>query len=200
MMGLVPVRDRPGPPPETPLPMSDPIRALVVPRREPYAPAWPNGNGYGFPTVPPDDESALWRLTRRHWKLLIVCVVVCLAIAWLAGKLFGKPTWQAETTLIYQAVALSEKQRPAYEHPPGLPTLSGWVKESALIRQLNGEFHLGLSEDDIAERCIKVDQPAATEAVVIAFKWADPEVAKAALNRLAELYTDYVVSARKEAI
>jgi hypothetical protein len=181
--------------------MSDPIRALALPPREPYAPAWPNGNGYGFHTLPPaEDESVFWRLTKRYWKLLLVCGLVSLAVAYVAGKMFGRPTWQADATLIYQPVALSEKQRAAYEHPPGLPTLSQWVKEPALLRQVSTEFHLGLSEDDLADRYVKVDQPPSTEAVVISFKWGEPDVARNALNRLAELYIDYVVTARKEAI
>src|SRR5438034_5044597 len=132
-----------GPTPESLRPMPDPIRALALPHRGdplrgyPDAPAWPHGNGYGFHAgPPPEEESALWRLTRRHWLALLICGVVSVVVALLAGTLFGKPQWQAEATLLYQPPAYSEKQRAAYEHPPGLPTLAGWVKEPALLQQL----------------------------------------------------------------
>jgi hypothetical protein len=183
--------------------MPDPIRALALPSRRDQPRGYPdltfpNGNGYGFHAGPPPEEaSALWRLTRRYWKLLTACAVVSAGIAFLVGTLFGKPQWQAEAQLLYQPVALSEKQRTAYEHPPGLPTMAGWVKEPILLRQLIDEFQLGMSPDTLGEVCIKFDQPPGTEALIVDFKWPDADVARKALDRLLELYSQYVVATRK---
>jgi hypothetical protein len=179
--------------------MSDRFDALALPHRDAY-PAMPFVNGYGPPPPPPNEPPILWRLARHYWKPLCAFAVVSLCLAYAAGKLLGKPTWQAEATLLYQQVALSEKQKAAYEHPPSLPTLAGWVKEPELLRQLADEFPLGVTTDELAEKYIKVEQPSSTESVIVTFKWPDRDVAIAALTRLTGLYTDYVVRTRKDAI
>jgi hypothetical protein len=179
--------------------MSDRFDALALPQRDPYV-ALPYGPGYGMPP-PPDEPPVLWRLTRRHWKLLLACVLLSLGIAYLAGKFLAKPLWQAEATLLYQPIAFPDvKQKAAYEHPPSLPTLAGWVKEPALLRQIIDEFNLGVSEEALADTFIKVEQPASTESIVVDFKWPDPAVATRALGRLLDLYVEYVVTTRKEAV
>ncbi len=127
-------------------------------------------------------------------------MVASLGIAYAAGKYLGKPLWQAEATLLYQPIALSEKQKAAYEHPPSLPTLATWLKDPALLRPLIEEFHFDVSEEKLAETYIKIEQPAATESIVVAFKWPDRDVTGPALTRLLELYADYVANNRKEAV
>jgi hypothetical protein len=176
--------------------MSDRFDALALPPRDPYLGAR-YGSSYG---PPPEEPPVLWRITRRHWKELLVCAVMSLGVSYLVGKFLAKPLWQAEATLLYQPIAFSEKQKAAYEHPPSLPTLAGWVKEPDLLRQISEEFHLGLSADALADSFIKVDQPNGTESVVVDFKWPDGDMAKAVLTRLLDLYADYVVTARKEAV
>jgi hypothetical protein len=100
--------------------MSDRFDALALPPRDPY-PYPPYGYGYA---PPPHEPPVLWRLTKRFWKPLLACAIVSSGIAYLAGRYLTKPLWQAEATLLYQQVALSEKQKAAYEHPPSLPTLA----------------------------------------------------------------------------
>jgi hypothetical protein len=177
--------------------MSDRFDALALPARDPYI-STPYGPGYG--PMPPEEPPILWRLTCRHWKPLLACAVLSLGIAYLAGKFLAKPLWQAEATLLYQPIAFSEKQKAAYEHPPSLPTLAGWVKEPVLLRQISDEFHLGVSEDALADNFVKVEQPSSTESIVVDFKWPDQAIAKQVLARLLDLYSDYVVTARKEAV
>jgi hypothetical protein len=177
--------------------MDDRFDALALPPRDPYV-ALRYGPGYGMP--PPEEPPALLKLTRRHWKLLLAWAVVSFGVSYVVGKFVGRPLWQAEATLLYQPIAYSEKQKAAYEHPPSLPTLAGWVKEPDLLRQISEEFHLAVSADTMADSFIKVEQPPGTEAIVVDFKWPDGDAAKAMLARLLELYADYVVTARKEAI
>ena len=177
--------------------MSDRFDALALPPRDPYV-ARPYGSGYGMP--PPDEPPVLWRLSRQYWKPLLACAVLSLGVAYLAGKFLGKPLWQAEATLLYQAIAFAEKQRVAYEHPPSLPTLAAWVKEPALLRQIIDEFHLDVTEDNLADTFIKVDQPAGTESIVVDFKWPDRDLTTPVLTRLLDLFSDYVALTRKEAI
>jgi hypothetical protein len=178
--------------------MSDRFDALALPSRDPYM-AVPHGPGYGMP--PQVEPPLLWRLTRRHWKVLLACAAVSLGAAYLAGKFLAKPLWQAEATLLYQPIAFPDvKQKAAYEHPPSLPTLASWVKEPILLRQIIDEFHLGVSEDALADTFLKVEQPASTESIVVDFKWPDPVVAPRVLARLLDLYVDYVVTTRKEAV
>ncbi|HEY1376702.1 MAG TPA: hypothetical protein VGF55_07900 [Gemmataceae bacterium] len=180
--------------------MSDRFDALALPTREPF-PALPPGPGYGLPPLlPAPPPSPLWAMVRRHWKLLSVCAVVSLGVAYLVGKSLGRPTWQAEATLLYQQVTLSEKQKAAYEHPPSLDTLAGWVRDPALLRQLADEFRLSRTPDELADKYVKVEHPSGTESVAVSFKWPDADVARAALGRLLDLFADYVVTARKEAI
>ena len=57
-----------------------------------------------------------------------------------------------------------------------------------------------MSPDQLADKHVRVDQPNGTESVVVAFKWPDRDVAAATLTRLLDLYMDYVVTARKEAV
>jgi hypothetical protein len=178
--------------------MTDRFDALALPPRDPY-PAVPYGPGYGF--GPPSAEPpALLRVARRFWKLLLVLTVLSLGTAYVAGRVLGKPLWQAEATLLYQPIAFTEKQKAAYEHPPSLPTLAAWVREPELLRKLIDDFHLAAGEDDLATRTLKVEQPAATESIVVSFKWPDRDVANAALARLLDLFSDYVVTTRKVAI
>jgi hypothetical protein len=177
--------------------MSDRFDALALPSRDPYG-AQQFGPGYGMP--PPEEPPLFWRITRRHWKPLLACAVVSFGVAYLAGKFLAKPLWQAEASLLYQPIAFSEKQRMAYEHPPSLPTLAAWIKEPALLRPIIDEFHLSVSEDDLGDKFIKVDQPAGTESIVVDFKWPERDVTAPALTRLLERSADYVATARKEAI
>ena len=177
--------------------MSDRFDALALPPRDPYA-SFSHGPDYG--TLPPEEPAILLRLARRFWKPLLACAVVSLGLAYLTGKYLGKPLWQAEATLLYQPIAFSEKQRMAYEHPPSLPTLAVWVKEPVLLRQIIDEFHLDMSEDDLGDKCIKVDQPSGTESIVVDFKWPDRDLTMPVLTRLLDLFSDYVALTRKEAI
>ena len=56
--------------------------------------------------------------------------------AFYAGTTFGKPTWQAETTLLYQQVPLTPQQLAVYQDPPNITTLASMVCDSAVIDPL----------------------------------------------------------------
>jgi hypothetical protein len=178
-----------------PSPMSEHTEVLALPPRDPYP-----GPPFGWYRLPTNQSAGIWRLIQRYWRGLAVCAIVSLGLAYVAGKLLVQPLWQAEATLLYQPVALTEKQRAAYEHPPSLPTLAAWAKQPALIRKLIAEFRLKVSEAEFAEKYVKVEQPGGTESLMIAIKWPDPTLATNALGRLLELFSDYVVTARKEAV
>lgn len=179
--------------------MSDITNALALPG-ESNPPELPPGSGYGFGSPGQQPPSHFGRFIKRFWLPLFVCGLLSALIAYLIGQLFGKPVWQAESTLLYQPVALTEKQKLALEHPPGLPTLASWIREPALMREINDEFRLGLKPTDLAEKYITVDQPLGTETVNVGFKWTDVKTAEAVLNRLLEKFMDYVVTVRKETI
>lgn len=179
--------------------MSDITNALALPG-ESNPPDLPPRSGYGSgsPAQPSPPQSG--RFIKRFRLPLLVCGLLSALIAYLIGQLFGKPVWQAESTLLYQPVALTEKQKLALEHPPGLPTLASWIREPALLREINDEFGLGLKPTELAEKYITIDQPLGTESVNVGFKWTDAKTAETVLNRLLEKFMDYVATVRKETI
>lgn len=187
--------------------MSHPSETLVPvphPTPPPGPLAVPPPPSFGFAFAPPmqqtEEPSFLWRTITRHFKLLVGCGLVSIAIAYLAGVTFGKPTWQAETTLLYQMVPLTPQQLAVYQDPPNIITLSNMVCEPAVIEQLAREFNFTDEIDDFLLKKVRVNQPNSTQLLTISVNWNDRETVAAMTDRLADLFADHVVVQRKEAI
>ncbi len=186
--GLPPMPLHPRP---FPLPGPDPQPLALPPRSHP---------GFGLSPDAPEEPSLLWRLAVRYKLILLACAAASLAGAWVVGRLFAAPVWQAETVLLHQLVPMTPQQEKAYRNGPTLPTLADWVKEPSLLGEVIHDCGLDLTPAEFAEKHLKVDQPLGTETVSVAVKWRDRERALEILDRLVQRFIGYVVAERKRTI
>lgn len=184
--------------------MSTPSEELALPASQPgpiAVPAPPSFGFTAFPAAPQASEpSLIWRTLNRHFKLLALATAICIALAYFAGQKYGKPTWQAEATLLCQAVSFTPQQLAVYQDPPNLTTLASMVCEPSIIEQLAREFDLGDSVDEFVTKNVKVNQPNGTQLIVIGVSTHNRDQAVPLLNRFCDLFGDFVVVHRKETI
>src|SRR5437667_7957490 len=159
-------------------PMSNPSYPLVpLPAPRPQQPPT-----FGLTSQPPEEPSALWRLTVRHYKVLAGCGVASLLLAWACGWLLAKPLWQAEAVLLYRQVQFTAEQLVAYPSPPSLGALAGWLKEPRFLTGVLQESGLKLSPAEVTEKYLKVDQAMMTEVMTVSLKWSDRDTAREMLD------------------
>jgi len=142
----------------------------------------------------------LWQVVVRHYRVLAVCGVVSLLLAWGVGRLFAKPVYLTEAALLYQQVPLTAEQQIVYASPPSVGTLAGWVKDPQFLGGVLQELGLALPPAVFADQHLKVDQPPGTEVITVSLKWSDREASRQMLDLLLQRYIEYVVAERKRVI
>lgn len=173
------------------------------PQHTPAVPTTPVGGlalppAFGFSALPSEQPSVLWTVLTRHLKLLLAVAVIGLAAAYYVGQMYGKPTWQAEGALIYQAIPLTDAQAKVYTRPPEIGSLALWLSDRELVGQVLAEFAPGASVDDFLAKNLKVSQPTNTQWITVSVTWSDREAATKIANRIMELAADRVAEVRKD--
>ncbi len=174
------------PSPAVPAVPANPAGALALP------PA------FGFSALPPEQPSLLWTVVTRHAKFLVAFALLALGAAYILGQTYGKPTWQAEGALIYQAIPLTDAQAKVYTRPPEIGSLAVWLSDRELVGKALAEFAPGTSVDDFLAKNLKVGQPSNTQWITVSVTWPNRDAATKIANRLMELAADRVVEVRKD--
>ena len=122
-------------------------------------------------------QSALWRLTRRHWKVLLACAVVSFGIAYLAGSCSG----QAASGRPRRRCCISRWRCPKSSGPRTSIRLvcrrwPGGSRNRPCCANSSTSFIWACPPTTSATVFMKVEQPAGTESIVVDFKWPDAAV------------------------
>lgn len=137
--------------------------------------------------LPFDMRTITVSLWRRRFSLL-AAVVVSVALGLLVGRLFSRPSYQSQASLLYT---------PRNNDSASVYTLQNAIPVQSNLEKLQAQLRLPVPIDEL-RRAITVDVQKNTTLLDVAVLWSDPQTAADVANRLCQIFLDDQAALRKD--
>jgi hypothetical protein len=139
-----------------------------------------------------------WQTVNKHWRFLLLALLVSLPLAWAAGHWFGTAKWHIDSTLMYNPLSHTDATQAGYS-PPTVNTFVALFTSPEVVSRVCDTHAPGPTPKQLEKR-LKATQPNGSELVHVSLDWNDPHEGAALLSGVIAAHAEQLVSIRRVAV
>ena len=134
----------------------------------------------------------------RFWWAFVMVPGIAIGTASVVASAVASTSWTFKSTILYTPIPVGDAAEKLYS-PPDLKTMATMITSPVVIQRVCEDLDLPIPPKALAS-LITIEEPKSMQRIGLELGWDDPDLGREILDKLTEVYGDYISSIRQDLV